>query len=125
MKFIPFILLLVGASCSVETKEFPAPKDLISKDSMILILHDLSILESYIHQKHIQLERYALLLRKSGDSLLLNFGVDRERYERSMDYYGHHPKLFINIYDSVIYKLDGNKVTTNPYDAIDDRRHGF
>ena len=119
MKYLIFAALFVFVSCGLEPRHIAPPKDLIPQDSMVIILHDLSIMESYIHQKYIQLERYALLLRRSGDSLLLDFGISRERYERSIDYYGHNPEIFMQIYDSVILKLGDGKLTPSAYEALD------
>lgn len=116
MKLITAVVLLSLSSCAFEPKQFEIPKDLIPKDSMILIMHDMSLVESYIHQKYVQLERYALLLRMSGDSLLQDYGMNRERYERSMEYYGKNPKEYMEIFDSVIAKLEAGKVQS----TIDD-----
>ena len=107
-----FVLFFLS-SCTLEPRNHPIPDGLIPKDSMILIMKELSVLESYIHQKHVQLERYALLMRMSGDSLLQDFGVNRERYELSMEYYGKNPKEFILIYDAIIEQLEGNTPNTD------------
>jgi hypothetical protein len=122
MKTILILSLFLLSSCTLKPKEYDAPADLIPQDSMVLIMHDMSIMESYIHQKYVQLERYALLMRKSGDSLLGDFGVSRARYETSVEYYGKNPKLFTQIYDSVLVKLEGGKVNTSPHEALEQYR---
>jgi hypothetical protein len=122
MKITTVLFLLLLFACSLQPREYDAPKDLIPQDSMVLIMHDMSIMESYIHQKYVQLERYALLMRMSGDSLLGEFGVSRERYETSMEYYGKKPKVFMAIYDSILFKLEGGKVNTNPHEALEQYR---
>jgi len=119
MKILPLILVFLCTSCTLEPKTYDAPSDLISQDSMVIIMHDMSIMESFIHQKYIQLERYALLMRVSGDSLLNDFGLTRKRYEVSMEYYGKNPALFMQIYDSVLFRLEGEKPGVNPYEALD------
>jgi len=123
MRIYALTLCWFLTSCGLEPKEYLAPDGLIPQDSMVLIMHDLSILESSIHQKHVQLERYALLLRISGDSLLNDFGISRERYELSMDYYGKKPELFLQIYDSLLFKLEGGKVTQKNFEGLE--THGF
>ncbi len=119
MRLITLALLFLTQACALEPKEFEVPSDLIPQDSMVMILKDMSILESFTHQKYIQLERYAMLLRMSGDSLLQDYGVNRDRYERSMEYYGKNPQRFMDIYDSVIFQLDGGKVNSSPFEAME------
>jgi hypothetical protein len=117
MRFKHFIVLATLSSCALKPKIIDEPEDLIPQDSMVMIMHDMSILESYIHHKYVQLERYAMLLRMSGDSLLKEYGVSRDRYESSMTYYGKNPQCFIEIYDSIMSKLEGNKVNSNPFES--------
>jgi hypothetical protein len=122
MKLSAIVLLFLLFACTLTPKQHVAPQDLIPQDSMVIILHDMSIMESFIHQKYVQLERYALLMRMSGDSLLGNFGVTRARFETSMEYYGKQPKLFMQIYDSIIFKLEGGKVNPSPHEALEQFR---
>lgn len=119
MRFTHLIVFLSLSSCALEPKTFDEPEDLIPQDSMVLLMHDMGILESYIHQRYVQLERYALLLRMSGDSLLSEYGVSRDRYESSMTYYGKNPQRFLEIYDSIISKLGGNQVNSNPFESFE------
>ena len=74
---------------------------------MIFLVHDLSILESHIQQKYIQLERYAKIMRMSCDSLLRQHGISRQRYENSLLFYSQNPEHLNAIYDSVIIRLEG------------------
>lgn len=113
MKLFFLISLILLSSCTLQPRNYQAPDGLIPKDSMIMIMKDLSVLESYIHQKHVQLERYALLMRMSGDSLLQDYDISRERYEQSMEYYGKNPKEFIQIYDAIIEQLEGSTPITD------------
>lgn len=101
------------AACTLSPKEAEVPADLIPQDSMVLLVHDLATLESHIQQKYIQLERYAKIMRMSGDSLLSENGISRERYESSFLYYSKNPKLLSDIYDSVLVRLEGVSVMDN------------
>jgi hypothetical protein len=74
---------------------------------MILLVHDLAILESHVQQKYIQLERYAKIMRMSGDSLLSGYNISRARYESSLMYYSKRPEILKAIYDSVLVRLEG------------------
>ena len=107
------ISLFFLSACTLNPKETKAPANLIPKDSMIFLVHDLSILESHIQQKYIQLERYAKIMRMSGDSLLNKNGVSRQRYEESLMYYSQNPLLLKEIYDSVLVRLEGISAVNN------------
>lgn len=106
MRYI-IIIFLAAVSCTLKPKVAEAPADLIPQDSMIFLVHDLSILESHIQQKYIQLERYAKIMRMSGDSLLKQHGISRQRYENSLLFYSQNPEQLNAIYDSVIIRLEG------------------
>ena len=110
MRAYTLLLIAVLASCELQPKTVVEPNDLIPKDSMITIMYDMGILESHIQQKFIQLESYAKVMRISGDSLLAKFGVSRERYSISMDYYSKSPALFSEIYDSIISKYEAGTI---------------
>jgi len=101
------LILLTALSCTLTPKTPEAPTNVIPIDSMALLLHDLAILESHIQQKYIQLERYAKIMRMSGDSLLNKNGVSRQRYEESLMYYSKNPEILNAIYDSVLVRLEG------------------
>jgi hypothetical protein len=107
IKLLPYIWILLLCACSLEPKDTEAPMDLIPHDSMVLLVHDLSILESHIQQKFIQLERYAKIMRVSGDSLLGKNNISRQRYESSLLYYSKKPEILSAIYDSVLVRLEG------------------
>ncbi len=102
-----FIALLGLMACTLKPKEMNPPSHLIPQDSMVILVHDLSILESHIQQKYVQLERYAKIMRMSGDSLLAHYGIERKRYEEALIYYSKNPALLNAIYDSVLLKLEG------------------
>jgi len=114
MKYAPYILIIGFFSCSIEPKTINAPVDVIPLDSMALIMYELCIVESHVQQKYIQLERYAKIMRMSGDSLLLGHGVSRKRYENSLIYYGRKPETLNGIYDSVLLKLEAGAVQSIP-----------
>lgn len=103
-----FIIALLGLSaCTLKPKEITPPSQLIPQDSMVILIHDLTILESHIQQKYVQLERYAKIMRMSGDSLLAQYGIERKRYEEALTYYSQNPGMLNAIYDSVLIKLEG------------------
>ena len=92
---------------------------------MVVILYEMSLLEAHINQKYIQLEKYAKLLRMSGDSLLADHGLDRKRYEESVRFYGQNAALYLQIHDSVMSKLEQGKVQdvqSNQLDRMGDYR---
>jgi hypothetical protein len=104
-----YIILIFAAalSCTLKPKAPEVPASLIPQDSMVLVLHDLAIIESHVQQKYIQLERYSKILRMSGDSLLSQYNITRTRYEESIMYYSKNPEILSAIYDSVLVRLEG------------------
>lgn len=107
------LIFLTALSCTLKPKAPDAPENLIAQDSMVILLHDLAVLESHIQQKYIQLERYAKIMRMSGDSLLSKNGVSRQRYEESLMYYSTRPEMLHIIYDSVLIRLEGVSALEN------------
>ena len=106
------IILVVGflASCKAEIKDFPAPKNLIPKDSMTRILEDMMVLENYIANTHPEINVSPDLMKKSGDSLLSTYKISPKRFESSFQYYGTQQQKMIKIYseiqDSLTWKMN-------------------
>lgn len=117
ISLIIFLLLLAG--CTLEPQKIEQPKGLIPEDSMITVMYQMGLLESHLQQKYVQLEQYAKVLRLSGDSLLINQGVSRERYALSMDYYSKNPALFSAIYDTIIKQYELGSVPTTDSLGLD------
>lgn len=109
-KIILVSLIGLFASCKSEIKDFPVPNDLIPKDSMTLVLKDMMVLENYIANSHPAINSNPELMKKSGDSLLANYGISPKRFESSFQYYGTQQeemiKMYTEIQDSLTWEMN-------------------
>ena len=118
-----FALFFFSACSSDASFEDEIPKNIIPQDSMVSVLYEMSILEAHINQKYIQLEKYAKLLRMSGDSLLVSKGYSRAKYEESVRFYALHAELYLQIHDSVLSRLHAGKVQEMQSNQLDRMRN--
>ena len=76
IKKIAFLVVLsITFSCSEEIKLFPKPSNLIPRDTMVMVLKDLSILESHIKSQFPQVNQNYKTLRKSGQIVLKKYNL--------------------------------------------------
>jgi hypothetical protein len=85
-----FILVLTFGACSGEIKLPDAPRDLIPKDSMVVLLKDMTILESAVQNRYSNVTVFYKVMTSSGKAYLKEKNITPERYERSFDYYVVH-----------------------------------
>lgn len=97
------IIILLGllVSCKTEIQDFPKPKDVIPRDSMILVMKDLMVLENYIANTYPETNVSPKLMTKSGDSLLSTYHISPKRFERSFQYYGTQKREMIKMYSEI------------------------
>ncbi len=104
------ISLFVLFSCKTDIERIPTPENLIPRDTMVLILQDMTVLESYITDKYPQVNIYQDLMRKSGDSLLGQYNISFERFNKSIDYYGSRQdemqSIYTEVQDSLTWKIN-------------------
>lgn len=111
MKIILFVSLLIFfVSCKTEVKRFEAPENLISRDSMVLIIEELTVLESYITTKYPLLHVNEKVMRKSGDAILKKYHISFKRFDESLSYYGSRQdemqSIYTEVQDSLNWKLN-------------------
>src|SRR6187549_2455985 len=108
MKFLLPLLLLLAA-CSKKPVEIPS--DVISKDSMIVILTDVHLAEAVLQLKNlsrndstkqIALGYYQWVFEKHK--------ITPEQFNRSFDFYVKQPELMTTMYDSVITRLSARNL---------------
>ncbi len=97
-----FSVFLFLTACSAEIKLPDAPKDLIERDTMVILLHDLTILESAVQNRYQNVSIYYKVMSASGKALLNEKHIDQKRFERSFDYYVAHSEELQSIYQEVI-----------------------
>ena len=97
--------LLFIASCDTQLQRFPKPDGLIEQDKMVLILHDLMLLEGHIQGQYPEFTQFQRSIKKSGEQLLLKYKISPEEFDASMDYYGSRQDEMTRIYEQVLEKF--------------------
>ncbi len=101
------LLVLLLASCARKgIQRSDPPDDLLSKDSMIIVLKELSCLESATQVKYTQPLRYKKDLELSSDSLFRSLRIDSSRFNRSMRYYSEYQLDMKEIYAAVLDSIN-------------------
>jgi hypothetical protein len=100
--YILGFLLLALFSCSEELKRVREPKNLIPKDTMIMALKDLTILESHIKLKYPQVQQFYKTMDKSGAVIFNKYHLDSTRFNASMDYYSSRQAEMQDIYSQIL-----------------------
>ena len=110
MRFIYVIFLIfIFSSCGNDNGEIverlPEPDNLIPRKEMTHVLLEMSKLEGYIQSKYGSVDKFHIVMLKSGDSLLKTLGVTPEQYQESLLYYGSRQTLMQEINDDVLDEL--------------------
>jgi hypothetical protein len=99
-----FVLILAVCSCNSEQqKNIEIPDNVIPFDSMAGLLADIHLVESGIAL--LQTDTASALLRPYYYSILHKWNTDRDRFERSMAFYGSRVELLDSIYGQTIMLL--------------------
>lgn len=108
LKHYLLILLSILAlfSCSESFSGYPEPKDIIPRDTMVILLKDLTMIEAHVQNKLNSVDQYQRTMILSGNDVLKKYGVSRDRLDRSMDYYGSHQEILSGIYTEILDSLN-------------------
>lgn len=99
-------LLFIFSACRDEVAGRVQPDDLIPTDTMVMVLKDLTLIESHIQMKYVQVTTYKETMKKSGQVIMDKYRISRERFEASMDYYGTRQLEMQDIYARVLDSLN-------------------
>lgn len=119
-----FVLICLLASCRDEVKGFDSTDNLVPRDTMVMLIKDMSLLESHVQMKYIQVNRYHKTMKKSGDIILKKYQVSPERYESSLNYYGSHQEEMQSIYSQVLDSLNRMSNQIDAKDTIQQSENG-
>lgn len=104
--FLFLVLLIFVAACRDEVAGAKQPKDLIPTDTMVMVLKDLTLIESHIQMKYLQVTTYKETMKRSGQVIMDKYRISRNRFEKSMDYYGTRQLEMQDIYARVLDSLN-------------------
>lgn len=111
---IAVLIFLVWTGCteSINEKE-PPPPDLIPRDTMVSIFVDLSLMDAVLiydqktNNRKVYDVKYYL-----HNSIMEKYGITRDQFERSFDYYEKDMKTLNGIYADAITRLSKMKSKT-------------
>lgn len=107
MRSILFLLtLFVFSSCSDLMEGTPKPDDLIPRDTMVMVLKDMTLIESHIQTKYMHVSHFQKTMKASGKQILDAYHLSHKRYEESMDYYGSRQDQMQSIYVEILDSLN-------------------
>ena len=107
MRLISILVLLLGCfSCTESMNGFQQPKDLVPRDTTVMILKEISLVESYVQNKYSHVAVFKELMKNSGNEILKKFHVSRMRFENSIDFYASQQELMRSIYSEVLDSLN-------------------
>lgn len=96
-------LSLGSAGCSQER----VPSGVMDEPTMAAFLKEAYLLEGfYAVETGFQYDTLHPQMMASYDSLLASFGITRDDFERSVEWYIRHPELYERIHDSVLARID-------------------
>lgn len=114
--FVFLISLSFFYACEIGNEE---PKDLIPKEKMSLILKDFMLLEATYNTKLIRVENKNELMHTFSDEILANYGVSKEAFDNSYEYYVGNEHDFEDIIELVFEEL--NKMETKSSNFNDEK----
>jgi hypothetical protein len=101
-KQLYFLSILLFISCSTELNRLPKPENVVSEDTMVMVLKDLNLIEAHIKRKQPIIYYNAESFKKSGHLVLKKYNLDTLRFGESFNYYASHQKKIEKIYSDVI-----------------------
>ena len=106
IKNIAILILIFASSCSDGIPRLEEPKNLVPRDKMIEVLKEMTKLEAHIQIHYVSVDKYNKVMINSGDSLLNSYGLTKDVFEESMEYYGSRQKVMQGIYSEVLDELN-------------------
>ncbi len=106
VQFVGIItIVLLAMSCESKLKLPAPPKDLIPRDSMVSLLKDMAVLESYMQIRYQNVNTYYQVMTASGKHYLNSKNISEERFDRSFTHYVSRQNELQKMYSEVIDSL--------------------
>lgn len=108
------LILLLFSGCTLR------PFGVLSQDKMVDVLLDVHIVEAAIrtldsNSKRIEKQEYY-------NGMFAHHGITKEQFDKSLDWYSHHPSRLVEIYDAVRVKAEDLQTRVEAYEFhIDDK----
>ena len=106
-RIFSFSVLLVLSTLFVACRHDEIPADVMDAPTMTAFLKEAYLLEGfYAIETEFRYDSLNAEMIASYDSLLDRYGLTREDFERSIDYYTRHPRAYQVIHERVVAGLD-------------------
>ena len=102
MKKVYFFAVLFTFSCTTKLQTVSEAKNVIPKDTFVMILKDLTVLESHIQLKYPTIQQSYQTVNKSSKLVFEKYNVDTARFNSSMTYYISNQKVMVEIQNQII-----------------------
>ena len=96
---IPICLLIT--TCT-EVEAPTQPENLISKEVIVPLIVDLKVLEQHFHHLYLRPDVYAGALDSSSFYIFQSYGVTREAFSSSLNYYSQDADSLFLIFESAL-----------------------
>ncbi len=98
-------MFFLGA-CSDSMNGKPTPQNLIPRDTLVMVLKDMTLIESHIQSKYLHVSRFQKTMNMSGKKILDHYSISHKRFEQSMEYYGSRQDEMQSIYAQILDSLN-------------------
>ena len=103
MKWFVSISIFLSVAISCESSEvIEEPPVLMNKESIIAVIVDVQILESYYHNIHQRTNVYANALDSATYFIFEDHGITKSIFHENLDYYALQPDTLFSIYESAL-----------------------
>ena len=101
------VILLLFASCKgkVEEPAFARPNDLMGRDTMVLLLTEMHLLESSLGIRIFEEKKIINTRNTVKDKIYKDYGVSKERFMSSYNYYVQKSTTIDSIFTDVISEI--------------------
>jgi len=98
--------VILSVSCSKKKKEIEIPNDIMPKDSMVMVIKEVHLVEAAIFmQQQRGLNQDKRLIIQYYNHLFTTLDVDLNHFKKSLKFYSFNPIEMEKIYGEVIEEL--------------------
>ena len=110
MKKCGFVLLpvILALLCGLSSCHSDAvPEGVMDEERMASFLQEAYLIEGfYAVESHFHYDTLQAEMLGAYDTLLAHYDLTREDFERSVDWYTSHPKVYQAVHDTVLARID-------------------
>ncbi len=105
-----YFFILIGIcfinSCTNSVEGKAKPENLIPRDTLVMVLKDMTLIESHIQSKYLHVSKFQKTMKLSGKKVLDHYSITHKRFEESMEYYGTRHEEMQSIYSQILDTLN-------------------